>query len=60
MSERCVTLDIRRGERVAIVGESGCGKTTLLKILLGIERPEEGEGRDSVYFWQEHSWIIPG
>lgn len=38
-----VTLDIRRGERVAIVGESGCGKTTLLKILLGIERPEEGE-----------------
>ncbi|MCR4655968.1 MAG: ATP-binding cassette domain-containing protein [Lachnospiraceae bacterium] len=38
-----VTINIRRGERVAIVGESGCGKTTLLKVLLGIEIPSEGK-----------------
>ena len=38
-----VTVDIKRGERVAIVGESGCGKTTLLKVMLGIETPASGE-----------------
>ena len=38
-----VTLNISCGERVAIVGESGCGKTTLLKIMLGIETPSEGK-----------------
>lgn len=38
-----VSVHIRRGERVAIVGESGCGKSTFLKILLGMEIPSEGE-----------------
>jgi ATP-binding cassette subfamily B protein RaxB len=35
-------LDIHAGESVAIVGSSGCGKTTLAKILLGLLDPEEG------------------
>ncbi|MCA0992330.1 ribosomal protection-like ABC-F family protein [Pseudalkalibacillus hwajinpoensis] len=34
---------MKYGERIGIVGENGCGKTTLLRILLGLERPSEGE-----------------
>ena len=35
-------LLIRKGERVCIIGDNGIGKTTLLKILMGIERPDDG------------------
>lgn len=37
-----VNLDIGEGEIVALVGESGCGKTTLARTLLGLERPSSG------------------
>ncbi|MFI1293844.1 ABC transporter ATP-binding protein [Streptomyces sp. NPDC020792] len=37
-----VDLDIRRGEIVALVGESGCGKTTLARSLLGLVPPTAG------------------
>lgn len=37
-----VDLDIRRGEIVALVGESGCGKTTLARSLLGLVPPTGG------------------
>ncbi len=47
---RGVDLDIRRGEMVSIVGQSGVGKSTLLQILGTLDRPSEGsvayEGRD--------------
>jgi putrescine transport system ATP-binding protein len=37
-----VSLDIMRGELFTILGSSGCGKTTLLRILAGFERPTSG------------------
>ncbi|MER7762354.1 ABC-F family ATP-binding cassette domain-containing protein [Streptomyces sp. NPDC097619] len=38
-----VTLSVRPGERLGIVGENGSGKTTLLRLLAGAERPDHGE-----------------
>ena len=38
-----LNLDVAEGEFVTIVGASGCGKTTFLKLLLGTESPSRGE-----------------
>ena len=38
-----VSLQIARGETLGIVGESGCGKSTTAKVLLGLEKPTSGE-----------------
>ena len=37
-----LNLTIRAGEYVAIVGRTGCGKSTLVRLLLGFEKPEKG------------------
>lgn len=43
---RDLNLAIRRGQTVAVIGESGCGKTVFLKTLVGLQRPSRG----AVYF----------
>ncbi len=45
-----LSLKIRPGQYVAVVGKTGCGKSTLMRILLGFEKPQKGavyyDGRD--------------
>ena len=38
-----ITLDLKRGFTMGIVGESGCGKTTLIRTIMGILAPTSGE-----------------
>ncbi|GMU58705.1 MAG: hypothetical protein AMXMBFR34_04680 [Myxococcaceae bacterium] len=38
-----VSLTVSQGERVALVGQNGSGKSSLLRLLLGLERPSGGE-----------------
>jgi ATP-binding cassette subfamily B protein/ATP-binding cassette subfamily C protein len=37
-----ISLEIRKGEKIAIVGESGCGKSTLVDLIIGILKPVSG------------------
>ena len=45
-----INLKIEQGEFVTLLGSSGCGKTTTLRIIAGLEQPDSGsvwlEGRD--------------
>ena len=41
---RDIDLTIPRGQTLAIIGESGCGKTVLLKTLIGLVRPTSRRG----------------
>jgi len=38
-----VTLGLQEGDRIGLVGRNGCGKTTFLKILAGLQAPDNGE-----------------
>ena len=59
-----VDLDVRRGEKLAVIGPNGTGKTTLLKILMGLETPDSGEIElgtkvEPAYYDQEHHELDP-
>ena len=40
-----ISFDVRRGDTIAFVGPSGAGKTTLVKLLVGLYRPQHGDIR---------------
>ena len=46
-----ISFQVRRGETIAIMGENGCGKTTLLMLMIGLLRPSKGhvilDGREA-------------
>ena len=43
IANRNVTMDIRQGEILSVLGENGCGKTTLMNMIAGIYYPDSGK-----------------
>ncbi len=61
---RDVSLSIRQGERIALIGENGTGKSTLIKTIIGQLQPLAGEARLGAnvrvgYFAQEQDILDP-
>lgn len=59
-----LTFDLSRGEKLLVVGENGIGKTTLLRLIMGILKPIEGtikinEKTNIGYYAQEHEILDP-
>jgi ATP-binding cassette, subfamily F, member 3 len=59
-----VSFEVRRGDKIALLGPNGCGKTTLLSIIAGHEKPDAGKvetspGTKMGYFAQEHETLNP-
>ena len=56
-----LNLDVRKGELVCLVGASGCGKTTLLNLVAGLDEPSAGsievDGRAALMF--QESALFP-
>ena len=42
VANRNVSMDIRKGEILSVLGENGCGKTTLMNMIAGIYYPDSG------------------
>ena len=64
-----VNFDLKNGEAVAMVGESGCGKSSLMKTVLGLYAPKTGlvsfsgqnireKGKESIHWYRSHVGYI--
>jgi ABC-type nitrate/sulfonate/bicarbonate transport system ATPase subunit len=64
-----INIEVKRGELVSLLGQSGVGKTTLFQILSGLERPDEGavilDGKDitgipgQMSYMQQKDLLLP-
>ncbi len=58
-----VDFHLNEGERIAIVGQNGCGKSTLMKIIAGMEEPTEGkrvvQGNIQIEMLSQHPLFEP-
>jgi multiple sugar transport system ATP-binding protein len=56
-----LTLRVEPGEFLTVLGSSGCGKTTTLRLIAGLEDPDEGEIRfgDRVVFSRKDGIVVP-
>ena len=62
-----ISVDIQKGERVAIIGESGNGKSTLIDLIIGVYTPDEGKilidgvvlNNDNIKSWRSKIGYIP-
>ena len=43
-----ITLDIKKGERILLLGENGCGKTTLLRLIAKLNKPTKGKIKSAI------------
>ena len=55
-----VTCDIPKGGRTVLLGENGCGKTTLLRLLAGLYRPKSGKIRRFFDIKRDYGRFFPG
>ena len=58
------SLTVRRGDRIGLIGRNGAGKTSLLKMLIGQDKPDRGRvrigfGVETVYFDQKRESLNP-
>ena len=61
---RDFSVQVNRGDKIALVGPNGCGKTTLLKLMLGQLQPDSGKVRcgtklEIAYFDQHRAELDP-